>query len=276
MARWFKLDCGSLTHPKVIDLDDNEFRFWIQCIAYAAEHGTDGVIKRSWVMRVAQRPIEIAHRLIEIGLMDENGEDFMLHDYLQYQPHSSHWKNLREAGRKGAEVRWAKAKAMASPNGTNTNTNTNTNTKEKKEKEKAKEIVAAPLALIETPARDDAVILRELASNILLARNDFLPPDLEGDKGKRWESAVRNLMVKDGVPFERIEFVTRNVWDQEFHANRFLKHTTVRSTFTSVLNAVNAKHKPKDFAIKNMGDAKASALLAASERMKQQEEEVWS
>jgi len=286
-GRWFKLECRAITHAKVIELNDNEFRFWIECIAYSSDQGTNGLITASWVQRVAHRSLDVAEKLVEVGLFDRQDSDYVIHDYLDYQPDSSIREKQRMGGTKGAAIRWGKQakseEAIGNPLGRpigrpNSTIRNDTNTKEKKEKEKAKEkeIVAAPLAIIETPARDEAVILRELASDVLLARNDFLPPDLQGDKGKRWESAVRNLMVKDGVPFEKIEFVARNVWDQEFHANRFLKHTSVRSTFTAVLNAVNAKHRPKDFAIKNVGDAKASALLAAAERMKQKEDEVWT
>lgn len=108
MTRWFRFDCDAVRHPKVVELTDAEFRVWVEAIAYAAEHGTDGAIPAGWFrrMRVADETVET---LVRVGLVERNSDSYALHDYLEHQPPASRWERASEAGKKAAAARWGGA-----------------------------------------------------------------------------------------------------------------------------------------------------------------------
>lgn len=113
MTRWFRFDCDAVRHPKVVELTDAEFRVWVEAIAYAAEHGTDGAIPAGWFrrMRVSDDAVET---LVRVGLLERNSDSYALHDYLEHQPPASRWERASEAGRKAAAARWGGASRGAS------------------------------------------------------------------------------------------------------------------------------------------------------------------
>lgn len=131
MGRWFRFDCDAVRHPKVVELSDAEFRVWVEAIAYAAEHGTDGEIPAAWFrrLRVDDPTIEA---LVRVGLLDRKGDGYALHDYLEHQPPAAHWERISERGKKAAAARWSDAPSnapcIASSNASRNATKTKTKT----------------------------------------------------------------------------------------------------------------------------------------------------
>lgn len=136
MSRWFRFDCDAVRHPKVLELSDTEFRVWVECIAYAAEHGTDGRITQALFNRL-RVPAESVQHLVRVGLLEHVEDGYALHDYLDHQPPAEHWDRMADRAKKAANARWKKpldkpnnatsiAPSIACSNATNTNTNTDT------------------------------------------------------------------------------------------------------------------------------------------------------
>lgn len=111
---WYRKDVGWVDHPKVLELLSMRDGFravvvWDASIAYAARHGTDGVIRPSVLPRIHGRKAD-AERLVKVGLWDEHPEGWAVHDFADYQQLSQVTAVIRSsrsaAGSKGMCVRW--------------------------------------------------------------------------------------------------------------------------------------------------------------------------
>lgn len=109
MPRWFRLDCDVFRNPKVAALSPAERCVWLESIAYAAEHATDGHIPAGWLVNVARAPVEYADTYCAAGLWKRSrGGGYVIHDYLQKQMSGAYWESRKTAGAKGAEKRWGR------------------------------------------------------------------------------------------------------------------------------------------------------------------------
>ena len=113
---WVRLDDGFADHPKVERA--GPLAAWLHVVAmcYCARHLTDGRIPKATARRLADIPSPGRHidTLVAVGLWDEDGDDYVLHDFLEYQPSRADV----EADRKAARERMANArrnKSRSSP-----------------------------------------------------------------------------------------------------------------------------------------------------------------
>lgn len=104
---WAKLDDSFHSHPKVR-------RAWYLCpasiglhamaITFAANHSTDGVVPTWFVATCFQKPKELeaaVDALLSTGMWEQHGDDFLIHDFLEY--HSSKAQRKEDAERKKRE-----------------------------------------------------------------------------------------------------------------------------------------------------------------------------
>jgi hypothetical protein len=106
---WVRLDDGFADHPKVERA--GPLAGWLHVVAmcYCARHLTDGRVPKVKARRLADIPQPARHiaALVEAGLWHEDGADYVLHDFLDYQPARAEV----EAERKAARDRMAKARS---------------------------------------------------------------------------------------------------------------------------------------------------------------------
>ena len=112
MGRWLRFDTSTMTHPKVLALSDAELRVWLKHLCHASEHGTDGLLSDAY-LRGNQRGL---FRLVSVGLVDEvpteEGSDFYIHGFLEYQPSGMTSEASSGKARKAAEARWEKHRML--------------------------------------------------------------------------------------------------------------------------------------------------------------------
>ena len=112
---WANLDDQFPKHPKVLPLSDPAFRLHVSGVCYAAQYLTDGRIESEAVPLLMPRfKARYLEELLKRGLWLQVGDDFEIHDYLQWNRSKREITEERErlrkvrsaAGRKGAEKRW--------------------------------------------------------------------------------------------------------------------------------------------------------------------------
>jgi hypothetical protein len=127
---WVKLEDTFLDHPKFLRAGPLAGYLCISGIAWAGHHRTDGFIPREQVRRLVDfngcahhcqtdegradgwlaDPLVLAEELVKVGLWDRDGDDFRVHDFLDWQESKAEIEAVargrRGAGRKGAEARW--------------------------------------------------------------------------------------------------------------------------------------------------------------------------
>lgn len=117
---YFRVDVGYLANPKVANLAEENPRavlLHLQCIAYATQHATDGVVPMRLAMRQACAEQCHLDLLVQCGLLEVVDErNVMVHDYLEHQRSASEVKSASDKGKAAAEARWAKDQADAPSN----------------------------------------------------------------------------------------------------------------------------------------------------------------
>lgn len=104
---WLRLDDGFATHPKIAALTDRELRIWLRVLCYCSQH-QDPTVDRITIQVVSGLTLKVIRKLIEVGLLDESGGDYEVHDWLVYAPkdptgadRQAKWRARRNADRNG-------------------------------------------------------------------------------------------------------------------------------------------------------------------------------
>lgn len=99
---WVRMDDHYPSHPKVLEV--GPLAAWLNVCAwgYTARYSTDGFIPERQVPLLADvpSPLELAGRLVEVGLWERVNGGYAVHDYLDYNPSAKEVKARRLAGAK--------------------------------------------------------------------------------------------------------------------------------------------------------------------------------
>jgi hypothetical protein len=105
-----RLETSILNHPKFLPLMRVDVRantalaalgLWTLGLAYTSDQLSDGRVPKAWVAtrvrpNVAKRSAE---QLISLGLWEDRGDHYLIHDYLEWNPSSQQIKADRRAAR---------------------------------------------------------------------------------------------------------------------------------------------------------------------------------
>jgi hypothetical protein len=85
---WVKLDDTLAEHPKIERAGPLAAWLYVCGLCYCARQLTDGRIPKAKVPRLADVPQAVKHaaRLVEVGLWEDDGDDYVVHDWLAYNP----------------------------------------------------------------------------------------------------------------------------------------------------------------------------------------------
>jgi len=83
---WFKIDDSFYDHPKVFDASDSAVALWVRAGCWSARNLTDGVIPGRLAFRLCDDPMKAAAELVERRLWEQIGDDYLFHDWHEYQP----------------------------------------------------------------------------------------------------------------------------------------------------------------------------------------------
>jgi hypothetical protein len=116
---WVKLDEGFAEHGKVVGLSDAAFRAYVTALCYCGRRENNGSIPAGAVKMLggARRFTD----LVDAGLMERDGENYVVHDYLDYNPSKEELDEMREkkrragsaGGKQSASTRSSKTQAPA-------------------------------------------------------------------------------------------------------------------------------------------------------------------
>lgn len=97
MKRWVRLYTDVPNLPKVQQLSDRAFRFWINCICVAGDHGALPNLRHlAFVQHVDETTCrELLEALQEANLVDEVGHGLAMHDYDDWQYKTDGGSTLR-------------------------------------------------------------------------------------------------------------------------------------------------------------------------------------
>ncbi len=121
---WARLDDGFDEHPKIDGLSDGAFRLHVTAIVASARNLTDGHVVATKVRRLTPNyePEHLAE-LLDAGLWERHGDDYVVHDFLDYNPSREQVIADRErrssAGKKAADARWHANRNANRTNGRN-------------------------------------------------------------------------------------------------------------------------------------------------------------
>jgi len=91
---WFKVDDSFHSHPKVIAAGNEAAGLFIRCGSYAAQHLTDGFIRRDVALLYGSDVL--AATLVRTRLWHRARGGWTIHDYLDYNPSREAVENERK------------------------------------------------------------------------------------------------------------------------------------------------------------------------------------
>ena len=107
---YFHVDVGYLSNPKIAAMLDDHPRailLHLQCIAYSAQHLTDGVVPMRLAMRLACAEQCDLDLLLQCGLLVRVSDTSVaVHDYLEHQRSADKVKSASDKGKQAAAARW--------------------------------------------------------------------------------------------------------------------------------------------------------------------------
>lgn len=113
---WVKIDDQFPDHPKIERAGPEAAWLYVAGLCYCAQYLTDGRIPKTRVSRLTAFPDgeRLADRLMDAGLWEDAGDDYEVHDYLDFQPSGEEARARKkeisekraEAGKRGADARW--------------------------------------------------------------------------------------------------------------------------------------------------------------------------
>ena len=120
---FIKLDNEMPDHPKIEGLSDRSFRDLVRLWCWCSRYLTDGAVPATRFLSITTT--RSARELIACGLVERDGDNYRMHDYLDHQQSRDQVQALREfrrdAGSKGGRSKAAsKRLASATANGNQT------------------------------------------------------------------------------------------------------------------------------------------------------------
>jgi hypothetical protein len=81
---WFRLEDSFANHPKVLKAGNAAVGLWVRCGTYSSQYLLDGHVPLE-IAKGLGRPGEI-DTLLETRMWIQNGDGFLIPDFLEYQP----------------------------------------------------------------------------------------------------------------------------------------------------------------------------------------------
>lgn len=97
---WVKLDDQFPDHTKVVSLSSDAFRLHVSAMCYCSAQLTDGRVTPLVTRRLTWYVTDtnaVINELVTARLWETAGDDYIIHDYLEYNPSASEVKQQRKA-----------------------------------------------------------------------------------------------------------------------------------------------------------------------------------
>lgn len=98
---WVKLDDDFYVHPKVVMAGPEAAYLYVAGLCFCGKHLTDGVIPKAMVPTLAnhRKPLDLAATLVKVRLWVDDGDNYIVNGYHDYNPPAAKVKAQREADR---------------------------------------------------------------------------------------------------------------------------------------------------------------------------------
>jgi hypothetical protein len=113
------------SNPKVIAAGNEGAGLYARALSYCGAYLTDGKVPKKWAAQAAGSRRTLPRKLVDVGLWRDEGDHFVIPDYLTYNPPREYVMAKRaelsqkrsEAGKLGARARWAPSNQHGKPDG---------------------------------------------------------------------------------------------------------------------------------------------------------------
>jgi hypothetical protein len=90
-------------HRGVSSPSDKAFRLWFNAICFCSHAETDGRVPGDKLCELSRTATKkVVQELVDIGLLEVDGTNYVVHDYLHYNPSRARVNEMRDQGRKRA------------------------------------------------------------------------------------------------------------------------------------------------------------------------------
>lgn len=108
---WAKFDDAFWSHPKVVRAGNEAVGAFVRMVCYCSQYLTDGAVPAATAREIT-RP-KVLERLVEVGLLEVDGDGFRVHGYLERNP-SRLQVEAERAAKTQRQNRWRESRAQES------------------------------------------------------------------------------------------------------------------------------------------------------------------
>lgn len=109
---WVKIDDRFHCHRKVRQAGLEAVGLHARALSYSAAEDLEGRVETSWVEEVAgKKASKLTTALVEAGLWERNGNGWLIHDFLDYNPTNEERAKKAAAAKRAADKRWGERNA---------------------------------------------------------------------------------------------------------------------------------------------------------------------
>jgi hypothetical protein len=97
---WVRIDDRFTTHPKILVLSMKARWLYLECLCYSAGHLTDGKVPSQLMAAHRRELAELLHQ----DLLSKDGDSYLIHDWLDWNPSRQQVMAKREADRERLRI----------------------------------------------------------------------------------------------------------------------------------------------------------------------------
>lgn len=105
---WIKIDDRFHAHRKIRQAGLEAVGLYVRALSYSAAEDLEGHVETGWVEEAAGKKAEkLTTALVDAGLWETNGNGWVIHDFLVYNPTNEERAKKAAAAKQAADKRWA-------------------------------------------------------------------------------------------------------------------------------------------------------------------------
>lgn len=109
---WVKIDDRFHSHRKVRQAGLEATGLHVRALSYSAAEDLEGHVETAWVTEAAgKRAAKLVAALVDAGLWEPNGNGWVIHDYLDFNPTNEERAKKAADAKRAADKRWGKRNA---------------------------------------------------------------------------------------------------------------------------------------------------------------------
>lgn len=229
MSGTIEFDNHAPENPKLVRISDRAFRLWFHACCYCNRNLTDGRVPAALLAGLSHTSTRrTATELVDAGLLERDGEDYLVHDYLDHNPSREEVEEERRRSRERT-AKWRETRQVTR----HTRVTNDVRDAHVTISDKEREVGSKELDL----ASDNTLLVCDTLAAQIRERDPQAKFDPRGERSLR---EARLLLERDGRSVDQVMAVLAWLRTDPFWSTVILSTAKLREKFTQLVAKMDA------------------------------------